>query len=234
MRTVGIGCDRLTARAAAAGITLALPNQKKLDEVDKALMDCSPDQIREATIHRNGPAYELLSQRTKITRANHENRLEIAKLHIAMNSLCKEERDALAEALRNGALDAPLKVETAEAPTRRKLARFMRRCGIACRFSGNALVADSEAEDEEVRMMVANAAVWVSEEVKARLDENLKRLHQVGSRVQLKNAERQVRVFSDGEEKEFESLQQEYLTLLKEQDELLKEFHGEEDLPSKR
>ena len=146
-----------------------------------------------------------------------------------MTSLGKDEREAVAGALRAGELDGPLRVETAEPVTRKKLARFMRRCGIGCRLSGNMLVADSDAADDEVRMVVSNDAVWVSEEVRERLEDNLKNLHAISSKVQLRNAERQVRVFSEHEEKEFETLQHEYLQLLKEQDELLKEFYEEEN-----
>ena len=55
----------------------------------------------------------------------------------------------------------------------------------------------------------------------------MKRTQQVSMKVQLRNAERQVLTFDEAQEKDFEALQHEYLNLLKEQDELLRDFFGE-------
>ena len=51
---------------------------------------------------------------------------------------------------------------------------------------------------------------------------------QVNSLIQLRNAERQIKVFDSREEDEFSALQRQYLELLKEQDELLREYNEEE------
>lgn len=229
LKAVSAESLRLDQKAAAAGIKITFPNQAKIEELSDIAAGCSKDEIRNALQNRTGPTYELLMERARVMKANGENKLEIAKLHLAMTSLGKEERDAVAAALRTGALDAPLKVDTAEAATRKKLALFMRRCGIACRLSGTSLIADSDAADEEVRVALANGIVWLSEEAKEKLAQNLDRMGAISGRVQLKNAERQVRTFSENEEKEFEELQHQYLELLKEQDELLREFNEEEN-----
>ena len=229
LKAVSAESERLSQKAAASGIKITFPNQAKIDELSDIAAGCPKDEIRKALQNRTGPTYELLMERARVMKANCENRLEIAKLHLAMTSLGKEERDAVAAALRSGTLDAPLKVDTAEAATRKKLALFMRRCGIACRLSGTSLIADSDAADEQVRVALANGIVWLSEEAKEKLAQNLDRMGAISGRVQLKNAERQVRTFSENEEKEFEELQHQYLELLKEQDELLREFNEEEN-----
>lgn len=215
--------------ARAANITISLPNQKRLEELDESLSALPPEHIREAVQNKTGDIYAMLSERSRIARAVSENRLEVAKLLLAMLSLGKEQRNALASAVRAGILDGPLHIDTAGPATRKRIAQFMRRCGIGCRLSGTTIIADSEAGDEEVRMLMGSGAVWVSEEVRAKLEENMKKMRQVVARVQLRNAERQVRHFSDQEEKDFENLQHEYLTLLKEQDELLRGYHEEEN-----
>jgi len=75
--------------------------------------------------------------------------------------------------------------------------------------------------------------VWVSREIKEKLDSNMKRIEEINPEIQLRNAQRHIKVFNEEEEKLFASLQEEYLKLLKEQDELLSDFNEEEKLSVK-
>ena len=165
-------------------------------------------------------------QRGAIVKSNTENRFEIAKLNMEIGRLSEEEKTKTLEVLKLGAIFGPIAFTTADEAIIKRIAKFMRRCGIPCVASGKEIVAGSE--DGEVKMAFANRMVWVSDEVRKRLEDNLKRTQQVSMKVQLRNAERQVLSFDDAQEKDFETLQHEYLDLLKEQDELLKDFFGEE------
>jgi uncharacterized membrane protein YgaE (UPF0421/DUF939 family) len=114
-----------------------------------------------------------------------------------------------------------------------RLARFLRRCGIVCRAEGKDIRPAEEPDELEIRMEISNRLVWVSEAAKWQLEENLKRINDLNSHIQLKNAERQIKRFSDAEEEQFADLQRRYLELLKQQDELLREFNEEERLAVK-
>jgi hypothetical protein len=58
-------------------------------------------------------------------------------------------------------------------------------------------------------------------------------MQQVNVKIQLKNAERQIRQFGEAEEKEFDELQKKYLELIKQKDEILKNYEEESNLSVK-
>jgi len=204
-----------------------LPNQKKLDEFAASLSTYTPEQMKEALASRSGKAYETLQERGAIVKQNYENRVEIAKLMMEMQKLTADERAGLSGAISDGNVTESILLSSSDDAGRVRIARFMRRCGIACMASGKDIVAGEDGWNE-VRLIISNRAVWVREDVRAKLEDNLKKTQGVSMKVQLRNAERQVLVFDETQEKDFETLQKEYLELLKEQDELLKDFNREE------
>jgi hypothetical protein len=231
LRRVASNAEELADRAKAAGIRLVFPNQDMLDELASALEEFPPDAIRAGIKVKDGKAYQTLKERGMIVKKNYENRSEIAKLLVIIARMAAEEREAVIRAIASGSFTAPLSVASLDDPARIKLARFLRRCGMACALSGSVLAPDSAgAGDREIKIEMPNRSVWVSEAAKDRLEANLKKMQHLNARIQLKNAERQIKVFSDEEEGVFATLQKEYLDLLKEQDEVLKEFNEEESL----
>lgn len=219
--------------AAAAGIEIIFPNQKKLDELGKVLSNFTPEAIRESIKAKDGPPYQMLMERGAIVKKNFENRLEVAKLSIIMSWMSAAEKKAVANVVALGLLEHPLKIESLNEEKLNKLALFMRRCGIKCKLVGNELRPAAEEESNEVQMQVASRSVWIKKDAKAELEENLRKMRDISAHIQLKNAERQIKVFSREEEEHFAALQREYLNLLKQQDELLKEFNAEERLTIK-
>lgn len=236
LRRVSAVAGEFADKAKAAGVRLVYPNQERLDCYAKDLEAFPADALREGLKVRDGRAYQTLKERGMIVKKNYENRAEIAKLLILIARMNNDEGDALAAAIASGVVNAPMKASSLDGPSREKLARFLRRCGIMCAVSGDGLAPADGADDsdgKEIRVEMPNRWVWVSEGSKERLEENLKRMNDLNARIQLKNAERQIKVFSDEEEEHFASLQKDYLGLLKEQDELLKEFNEEEGLSVK-
>jgi hypothetical protein len=232
LRSITANADEIAAKAKAARIDIILPNEKRLQELSAALSAFSPQQLKEAMLGRSGQAYELLQQRGTIIKQNHENRSEVAKLSIALSRMPSHDRDIAAAVVRSGTLSGTVQLIFTDDTLVGDIARYLRRCGICCTASERNLVAEGQAS-QEVRMELSNRNVWVSEAVKAQLEENLRRIHSLTAGIQLKNAERQIKQFSEHEEDEFVSLQRQYLDLLKQQDELLKEFNEEEILPVK-
>jgi hypothetical protein len=213
--------------ARTKGFVVVLPNQRRLDDLGKVLSGYGPAEMKEALRTRSGPAYDAFMQRGAIVKANTENRFEIAKLNLEIADLKDEDKAKALEVLKLGAIFGPIAFISADDAAIKRIAKFMRRCGIPCVASGKQIVASSE-DAGEVRMTIANRMVWVSDEVRKKLEENLKRTQAISMKVQLRNAERQVLSFDDAQEKDFTALQHEYLGLLKEQDDLLKDYLGEE------
>ncbi len=224
----------LAAKVRAASIELVIPNQNLLDELGKQLGSFPPDSIREGLKVRDGKAYSVLRERGLIVKRNHENRLEIAKLSIAAAKASQPEREAVAAAVRSGSISAPIILSSLDEQSVRRIARFLRRCGLCCVSSGLEIAPSPEPGEKEIRLDVSNRSVWVSEAAKGALQENLDKIRSINATIQLRNAERQIKSFSEEEESGFAVLQKEYLELLKQQDEILREFNEEEKISIKR
>lgn len=217
----------LERKVRAAGIRIVFPKQNKLDELGSKLGDFPPERIKEEIQKRSGEIYEILIERGVLIKENFENRLEIAKLFLIIARAGREEREALTNTIAVGVINEPLTVETLRIEDKQKLVKFLRRCRILCLLSENKLLPTEENEEKEVYMEVLNRSVWVSQEKKEKLEKNLNRIKEITPDIQLKNAQRHVKIFSEEEEDHFAALQKEYLELLKEQDELLHEYDEE-------
>ncbi len=232
LETINSGMHELSRKAQSAGIHVVFPKQQRLDELGSRLKEFSSEQIKDALKNREGEVYEILAERSRIIKENQDNHLEIAKICMIAAKMDAEERKALADSIRSGVLVGQLSVASLDETDREKLARFIRRCGIPCAVSENSLV-PAEDNKEEVRVEMRSRNVWVSREIKEKLDSNMKRIEEINPEIQLRNAQRHIKVFNEEEEKVFASLQEEYLKLLKEQDELLRDFDEEERLSVK-
>ena len=227
---IASSAQELSNKAKSSGVELVLPGQKRLDELAEALKGFSTESIREGIKIRDGQAFQTLKDRGMIVKRNFENRFEIAKLTILAAKMQEADKTALRGLISAGALASPLPLNILEGD-RKKLAKILSRCGIECvpGESGLEPAMDKERE-KETKLEVSNRPVWINEESRPQLEENLKKMQTLNAQIQLKNAERQLREFSEEEEDTFATLQAEYLSLLKEQDELLKDYIAEENI----
>ena len=231
IKSVVANANDLSSKIDAAGIKLAIPNQIKLDDLGTALANFSSDDIRESLKIKDGKVYAVIHERGLIVKKNYENRLEIAKISIVIAKI--KDGKQVFDAVVNGTILVPIALSSLDENEVKKLARFLRRCGLGCLAKGSTLEPSTESDEKEVRLQISNRNVWISESCKVQLEENVKKIAVINSVVQLRNAERQIKSFDDEEESKFASLQKEYLDLLKAQDELLKEFNEEERLSVK-
>jgi len=220
--------SELSERISRAGVTVAVPCEREIARLNESLAGHSAGGIAEAMKKRDGELYRILAQRGELLKRNFESREDIAKLSILLSRLQKDVRDAVAEAVRSGRLGQPIPIVKGEEALGRKVALILGRLGMPAQVEGGSLV---PAEGYgEVAVQVHHRRVWVTPEVHEKLSLNLSKLRDIAPRIQLSNAVRQIKKFDEKEEKEFAAVQNEYLRLLKEQDDLLREFRDEENL----
>jgi DNA-binding response OmpR family regulator len=224
----------LMSRAKSTGVELVYPHQRKLDALAKVLSGFSREEIKQAIKVREGKPYEILQERGQIIKFNYENRFEIAKLCLMAAKMKNEDKKALLDAIAAGCLAKPLKIESLDEDGKKRLARIMKRCGLGlAEFEKEFMPTQADGDEKEVKVEVANRTVWVNPKALTQIEENSKRINEVNSKIQLKNAERQIRIFGDEEEGQFSTLQRDYLGLLKQRDELLKNYWEEEKISVK-
>jgi hypothetical protein len=226
LKSVSETFSGVMAKASSAGIDIVLPKQGRVEDIESLLKDMPSNEVKDALKNKSGEAYKLLSERAEISQGNSQNRYEIAKLMVTISKMDEVERANLASAIKNGNVDQPLKVGSLKDDERTKLARLLFRCGIPCALEDAELKA-GEPEEKEVQFTIENKQIWVDEDTKKQLEDNLKKMEILGSELQVRNAKRHVISFSEEEEQKYASLQAEYLELLKEQDELLKDYNAE-------
>lgn len=220
LRSVQGQLDSLSARMDASGVKVAIPNEHEIARLNQLLSACPPKELAECIAKRQGASYELLSSRGALIKRNYEERESIAKLALLLARLQKDVRDSLAEQVRKGKLEAPIPILKGEETLGREIALVMGRLGMPAEVNDGFL--SPAPSHPEVVIQLQNRRVWVTPDVRDKLSENLKLIADISPKIQVKNAVRHVRIFSDEEEKEFADLQNEYLKLLKQQDELLK------------
>jgi hypothetical protein len=228
LRSVQGQLDALWAKIESAGVRFAVPNEHEIARLNALLSSRSAKELAECMARRQGEAYETLSARGALLKRNYEGRESIAQLALLLARLQKDVRDSLAEQVRRGKLDAPVPILKAEEPLGREIALVLGRLGMPAELREGSLV--SAPSHSEVAVQLQNRRVWVSPEVRDKLNENMRMIADISPQIQVKNAVRYVKNFSDEEEREFAAIQNEYLRLLKEQDALLRPC-GAEEMP---
>ena len=220
--------DSLAERISAAGVEIAVPDEVAIKRLNEALSGRSAKDIAEAMQKRNGEVYGPLATRGALIKRNFENRENITKLALLMCGLQKDVRESLANQVREGSLSRPVPILKGEEALGNKIALVLGRLGMPAVVRDGGLVASSGTE--EVPVELRGRRVWVTPQVREKLGANIQKIKELSPKIHLKNAVRQIKAFDEGEEKDFVAIQNEYLGLLKEQDELLRDFTEENNL----
>lgn len=230
LKDTGNQLQALADKFAAAGMAIVMPNDKQISEYALELSKFSDSEIFEALKSKTGRAYELLSFRGALLKKNFDNRVNIAKMNLALARLAVVPRSKLQNAIRDGTLSQDISIEADQA-TKSLLSRLFSRMGLSV-FIDNDIITDkpiAEIDGEkETQLVFGNNSVWVPAKSAERIIELSKKINQVSTKIQLRNAERQVKTFNDDEEQEFAQLQRDYLSLLKDKDLLLGHYYNEE------
>ena len=209
-------------------VAIVTPNGKKLDELTAKLKALPTDQIKEAMKIRDGSVYHLLKERSDIIKANYENRLEISKISITCSMIGSGKRELIYEAIQNGTIINPIDMTTITDQSKVLLiVKAMNRCGIVCKLADGMIIIHENPEQTEKTADHSGNKIWISNDLKPKFDENSDLIRQLNVKIQLKNAESQIRQFGEIEQKEFDDLQMKYLELIKQKDEILKNYEEE-------
>jgi hypothetical protein len=206
------------------GIEAYLPFQARIEELGAEMVKQKEEDVDAALRAKSGDLYKMLGERGKLLRANVEARNEIGKLVLIGMTVAPEVRAKLAEAVKAG--KAPDMEAAAFGPNAGKLVAALNRAGLGCKVAEGKIVPSGEKWEEE-KVVLNNSHVWIPRQSLDKYRENEVEMEKVGVRLQIKNAEKQVKNFSDEEKKEFEGLQSKYLGLMKVRKEITAAYEQE-------
>ncbi|MEW5995978.1 MAG: hypothetical protein AB1657_00070 [Candidatus Micrarchaeota archaeon] len=196
----------------AEGIEIFIPSQKRLDELQAKISGHDEEDVAAAMRAKEGELYGMLREKGAILKRNMEARNEIGKLVIIVQTVYPALRAKVADAVKEGR--AP-EMEVAElAGKEGKIVASLNRMGISCRVR-EGKIAPSEEAWNEAKVLLNNVHIWIPRENLDRFVQNEAEMELVGIKLQVKNAEKQVKAFDEAEMKAFEGLQAKYIDLLK-------------------
>lgn len=198
---------------------IVLPNEAKVCALEESIKEIKKEEIFSAMKEKNGKLYETLKERGAIIKEIYEKRSEIAKINIILLGLDKEKKKEFQKTIAEGvSLDKSL-ISGMEKEKSENIAKLFSRIGLG--------ICGELKNTNETTIEVSGSRLWVSKDRLNSIEESMKKFNVVSQKIQFLNAQRQIKKFSDEEEKNFSKLQQEYLNGLKIKDELLKEYEIE-------
>lgn len=199
-----------------ARIELVVPYYDQIVGLTAQIEKYSHASIAEALKSRSGELYSLLEQRGKLTKRNYEAREEIGKLNILLQHIGSRNREHIVKAISGGSLvegETTVSFDGIDSKSQKALCVLLKRVGLSGLVNG-------AKTPEEVEVTIANRRFWVPPDAVEAISKNEQRMNELQKSIQLKNAERQIKVFSEEEEHAFVSAQKQFLELLKEKDTL--------------
>ncbi len=194
------------------GIEIFMPFQKRLEELQAKISTHDDDDVAAAMRAKDGELYQMLKEKGAILKKNMEARNEIGKIIMITQTIYPALRAKIVEAVREG--KAP-EMEVAElAGKEGKIVAALNRMGIRCGLKEGKIM-PSEEPWNEARVLLNNNHIWIPRENFDKFVENEAEMELVGIKLQVKNAEKQVKTFDEGEMKVFRDLQTKYIDLLK-------------------
>lgn len=197
--------------------SIVFPDQDKLDELNEKVSSLDPEELYETMESKEGDVFELLKERGELLRYLYEKREEISKFNVLLQKLKEKDRDSITALLKNKENFSEEEILTLKDKTlKSNLFKLFSRLDFP--------VSKENLNISEERVFVGSRAVWVPNSMSEKIVEMNKTMDELSRKIQFKNAEKQIKNFSENEEKEFQSMQSQYLTLLKEKDKILHDF----------
>ncbi len=189
-----------------------LLNFNKLLETEN-ISENSPDEKVKAIDEKKGELFDAIRTRLKILKENYDLRNELAKALLVISSLDSTEMKT--EFLNSIKAKKQMVVKHAEGEKVKKILTIFSRLGLY-------------GECEDTKFVIQRDIVWLSGETADKMMDVLSQLKALEPQLQWKNAQRQIKDFTDEEENEFSDIQRKYLNLLNMRDQLIESYKKEE------
>jgi predicted RNA-binding protein YlxR (DUF448 family) len=179
------------------------------------------EQREEAIVSKSGPIYEKMKRRGVLSKQNFERKEDIARLTILLNGMPRADAEMIKGMLEEGESNN-IDVAHLEFERQQQVVNLLNRLGLPAYVIDGTLTTDKKlaedkgvSPDEEVKRMINGRAVWIAKDRVEAIDENEKRLAEVGGKIQAMTAKHTVEEFSIEGQQKFDELQQEYIDGLK-------------------
>ncbi len=228
LEAVNRGAERILSKMNEKNVRLVVPFLDEIKKYEKKLSSLSKEKIIEALRSKTGEVYESLEQKSKLIKSNLEQKDDIGRLNVFLYRIPEDIRKKLIPHIQKGRIQEEIEIDERIGEN---LAILLRRIGIPAEFDLTRKVLSSSIEPHrEKKFIVNNRVVWISESFDSLFEKNERNLKEVGMKLQLKNAERQIREFGEAESIEFETFQQGYMEFLALRNKMLEVFSNSDEI----
>lgn len=176
------------------------------------ILSAPPAEKANAIENKSGPIFDAIKKRLSILKYNAEMKNEIASVFSVLATLDEDVKQEVIKAMRSR---TPLARTLDENNEKLKhLARLLSRLGLY--------------SSVQKKYVVSRDIIWLEGEEAKKMDGVLAELAKLEPELQWKNAQRQIKAFSEEEEKEFAEIQKKYLVLLNLRDQLIQDYKKRE------
>lgn len=232
LRELRASLAKTEERLSQAKLTVVIPDKQKIDAINSELSKFSAKDVGEALSSKAGRVYDLLSARGVLVKRNYQRRNDIGKLNIMLAKLRNGNKQKLVDMVASGIVDDMLFLEDSNEEERMEVVKLLRRVGFDVYLNGNMISPEKNAESRfpsEVEIAAPDMGLWVPAEIEPKVSEKIRQIEELSRDIQMKNAERQIKTFSEAEEAQYQETQKKYLGLLNERDSLIADFLKENE-----
>ncbi|MGV8176765.1 MAG: hypothetical protein ACP5NX_03130 [Candidatus Bilamarchaeaceae archaeon] len=232
LRELRASLAKTEERLSQAKLTVVIPDKQKIDAINSELSKFSAKEVGEALSSKAGRVYDLLSARGVLVKRNYRRRNDIGKLNIMLAKLRNGNKQKLVDMVTSGIVDDMLFLEDSNEDERMEVVKLLRRVGFDLYLNGNMISPEKNAESRfpsEVEIAAPDMELWVPAEMEPKVSEKIRQIEELSRDIQMKNAERQIKTFSEAEETQYQETQKKYLGLLNERDSLIADFLKENE-----
>ncbi|MFA5049949.1 MAG: hypothetical protein WC501_02990 [Candidatus Micrarchaeia archaeon] len=200
------------------GMEIIFPDDRKIKELDLRLKNMSDEDIFSAMQTKDGEAYEIIKEKSELMKNTYKNSADVAQINLIIGNLKENERKIVISLLadkENFSYDLMLSKIKDERLLKNLTLLFSR-----LEFD----IPENQISLSEKKINIGQRALWVPNEKADEIAEICRNAEEMSKKIQLWNAQRQIKKFTEKEEQDFAKIQQEYLDLLKEKDIIIEKF----------
>ncbi len=206
-------------------VEVVLPYEQEFKELEEAITrEYSLDDVLKALSERKGELYSLLKKRGDFVQMYLTLKTDIGTLH---DYVCvkydKKNKEQIFSIIRTGKIHEPVETGEKHAP---HIARLLSRVGIHAKHEGS-MVKPADKNEYEDKVVDGDTTYWVPKGKGEEFSNVLNELKNIERKIQVLNAERHIKSFTNEEEKEFLEVQKRYAELMKKKKEMLNVFKTE-------
>jgi len=221
----------LDEKVRSADLVTIVPHRAEIIALTSEIEQHPKEKLDEAMKLRSGEVFELMKKRSEYTKANYDNRDQIARAIILINCLPRKEAEKLKTVVESHT-NEEIDVGALDEQRQKNLVSTMGRLGVFAYISNSKLTLDKKKFEGE-RPLVWEREVkktppekgrgnefWVSGENEQKWDENERKFAAVSKRMLVLTTKGHAEPMSEAEKIELEKLQKEYILLREERERL--------------